>query len=1374
MTIKSSKTLIIITILLLPTFFSIPLTQARITKNAADGIWYEDFIYEAGENLSITLTDCDLYPQDGYVELNRSDDTRIYEYKEGTDNQIYWSYFGLIPVLGDLYLTLRELPLPNFLPDKKTGSEFFFNSNDIKGLYRPNDGKAATRSASNRRVIYHHFRIHMNIAATFIDFINITWRGTADSEENVKLYFYKYTSNKRTFGQWSRLNNDSDVTNEYMYGIITQADISRALNKNNYLDIYVACIAGNGNAELSTDYFKIRAELTDAYLTENGSVETLDFIAPLELSNIKSFYWEQLIWDDLTKPNTDIVCQLLYENTTGNLIPIEDEFLPGNKNGFSGSPVNLNNLNTQKYNKVKIRVNLSSTDPNITPRLYQLALTWQNDITKWQDLFNTDFRIDVRNRLNLNTINGEGFLNIKDIIGDWPFVGFDIQNTHATDTRGPKNDDLWWQEYLDGKVFKHEVMTPVIRDGELYVTSYLSKKLFRIRDISRQSSSITEIDFGNDKFIQTSPILTEDSIIVAAGKDNQSKSTIYAVDRTTFNVTWEFTYDDDILYPASPIFEDNVIYITSGDPVTKPSVTNKVFALDIKRDTQWNYTLPMYSESTPSIWNDFLIVCCHENALGAGKTIYAFDKNNGDQQWNKSIGDIGKASVVVYNNTLYVTSKDSGKIKITALNPQNGSVKWNTVLGSRTNYKADSTPAVHLGTLYVVHPDGILYAVSTNTGIIRWQNQIFSGIYGITTSPCYADNILYIGLPSPTLNGQGRLIAFNIATKTTAWSYPCDMYGQKNSVYSSPVVTNGLVFFGDEWNNLYIVGKYNRTQENIKGFLISNPIELPRGSWFNKFYAATNTTTGLNSITFSLLNENKSKLTDLTKGQTITLGEGITNRVVRLRADFTAKNVTVNTQLFSWNISFIKDDIVPVFDLKSFRPGIWTNEIVSRFTINVTDKGTGLLVSSAKFKLSYKIGVNTYDIILPAKCTGKNGTTAKQTITAIISNESFYPNITALNFIEFTIYDLANNVNITNIPFKQDIRPPTSILDNKTFEKSYTTPMIKIDAKASDPGTANQNASGIAKVELNYRYSSAINPTFSGSWKLFAADTQTPYQFEFTPKEHGGWYELQTVATDVIGNKEVKPDTGEVTFLFDNEPPAIPDPNGENWFSSTPSFTITFRDDYLLNSVEYKPNFDTTWTLIDSDIQQKTYSDPWNLKSSFWDQMNPGEQYYIHFRITDTLGNTRLITEEENALLLKKDTVKPIVSLEAPQLVGRISWENIFLLSGYADDSVGSGIKTVTLQYSYSDDNTTWGTPKPYGDDITTSDIEWEFTAEDGNGYYKFSITAVDYAGNQDALELIIEVKSFPTVLVGALFVLLAIFIVLTLFFIWWKKTHPA
>jgi len=178
------------------------------------------------------------------------------------------------------------------------------------------------------------------------------------------------------------------------------------------------------------------------------------------------------------------------------------------------------------------------------------------------------------------------------------------------------------------------------------------------------------------------------------------------------------------------------------------------------------------------------------------------------------------------------------------------------------------------------------------------------------------------------------------------------------------------------------------------------------------------------------------------------------------------------------------------------------------------------------------------------------------------------------------------------------------------------------------------------------------------------------------------------------------------------------------------------------------------------------------LLQKYWDQMEEGEKYYLYFRLTDSVGNINTLEDTNEALAIIKDISEPTVDLEIPGLEGEWSWDDTFTVSAYADDRNGSDIESVELYYRYSEDDINWDNWTKYKDKLTSAPFEWEFKAEEGNGYYEFYVQAKDAAGNVAESEVFSTgLNIFPLIFVVAMIVLvIALLIITTALFVLWRK----
>jgi outer membrane protein assembly factor BamB len=1033
--------------------------------------------------------------------------------------------------------------------------------------------------------------------------------------------------------------------------------------------------------------------------------------------------------------------------------------------------------------------------------------------------------VDVKNRVVVD--NG---VNISLVSGEWPMFGQNPENTRASYGKAAlTNATYWWTDLNDYNKKRNQTCgSPVVENGALYLPvinrdsgkgSLLKYSSIMVDsdEIGKENLQIQSFSaIANGKRIIGSPAVSDQYVIVATGNDNENAlNYVYGFNKDDpSSDPWIFDYSNytsgatQICYWGSPIIADGKVFITSwSGESTRPRfhVNNKVFALNLLTGQPiWNFTFPpssrpllspTWSFSTPAYSDGKVIVGCMNNQ---SDNLFALEAENGSVLWNTSVGAIGKSSPVIYNNTVFIVCEQRilegirRKTKVTAVNLDDGSIRWETELGRTlttlpnsdlTTCLAQSTPAIANGVLYVTSPDGLVTALDlSKNGSVLWTYPVYSNLLHplapiLTSSPAYANGVVYVGTP------DGYMYALSTsADDKKLWSRQAFPKDQSIPIVTNPVVTNGVVFFAAENSRLYALGSFSKSDEQINGSLTSSLIELPVGVWWKKFYASvkTNIDPSYNKITFSLLDGEKNLIKVLHNGDDILEPDKTLGRTLRLHAEFWAKNSTFNPKLLFWNISFIKDVYAPVIQLSSLTPNPhgWLNVIIPQFTVNVQDVGTGLLVDSAEYVLGYVANNQTYSNVFQAECTGVNGSTSVEQITMNLSKLDFFNNITALHNLRINITDLAGNTASVYVTFQQDTSKPSSHILALSLKPRYnaTNTFIWLNATSFDNGT---DASGVKYVELFYRDSTTAN--FSGDWIFFANSTvKAPsWQFGFTnrPSQSGGYFEVCTIATDIAENVEEFPTQGDASFLYDWKLPDFPSFSGDTlWFNEKPVFDVSFSDDFLLDTIQYRPNFETntnTWTTIAADVNNSAYNKPWSLLSSYWDQMTEGVVYYLYFKINDTLGNVQLVTENSKAIIIRKDVSHPTVTINIPGSKTEAVVGDNFTVSAQANDSSGgSGVKDVLFYYRYSVEKSNWSSWTQYGTTMSSSPYEWAFNATHGDGYYELRMNVTDNAGNNaESAVFSIIVSSFPMTLSMILIGLAVTLLILcAIIYLKWRK----
>ena len=271
----------------------------------------------------------------------------------------------------------------------------------------------------------------------------------------------------------------------------------------------------------------------------------------------------------------------------------------------------------------------------------------------------------------------------------------------------------------------------------------------------------------------SSPAIANNTVYFGSGDQN-----VYALDASTGVRKWTFPTGDVV--HASPAVVDGVVYIGSWD--------RNVYAIDATSGREkWRYTTgndtTIYNQigiaSSAAIVGDIVLVG------GRDGKFHAIDRATGKGRWicdNKGGWTI--ASPAVRNGVVYFPTSDGTRFK--ALDVATGAPKFDL----QTKYVSFSSPALAGDVALFGTSDGYLNAVDVKAGTVLARFQ--------------TDGSKENGLKYMDENGRMR---GNMYPDNTLDGM---MVGMRNmmtmgSVLSSPVVVDGVVYFGSTDGHLYAV-----------------------------------------------------------------------------------------------------------------------------------------------------------------------------------------------------------------------------------------------------------------------------------------------------------------------------------------------------------------------------------------------------------------------------------------------------------------------------------------------------------------------------------------------------------------------------------------
>lgn len=1344
-----------------------------------DGIWYDNFDDLSGisdNNLVEVLN--------GKIQLEYGSTDGIYNYAQ--NNNAHEAFESdLTPIYGE-----SELFRPNNLFTEKSFDEqeyeniSYKNGNVSEVISKhfnvPLIGDYLTFTAVQ------HFRF--KIDQEYIDKIEFSWwYGPGKSDANIKninlyVWDYSYSYIKR----WVKLDSIDFNSSLDTNSIFFETDSAQTyVSTDRCIDFLVVAIPDDKNESctLTTDYVNLAIEGKEGYL-DKGYATSNEINKPN--TNHK---WESVIWE-ATWPNdiTNVKIQVLDEN--GKLLSNDD--LEDNSKGFTLSPLDLSNI-PSTVTKIKLNATLSTDELAFTPILYGWGVTWQTQDDQYKDNFFSDLRIDEKNAVQIQ--NRE--IKMSDSYGDWAIFGRNSENTRSYEGQGPSKDELYW---YTSKTVGGGFRSPVLSDDIVYIASPNDDKIYAFStnvDEADQGKENSFIDSSSrDYFVDSAVAVSDELVIVPTSEINESNS-IYALNKSNLKeVKWNYSASPNtICFSSAPTISKEKVFVTSwnGMLYDTPLVTsfipigaenNKIIALNLDDGTEiWSKELPGCSFSSPAVSEGMVFVGCDNMP---GDSLFAFDQETGIKIWNTSVGYIGRASPVVYENKVFVVVKEiknilslTGDVQVLALDKYTGEKLWNKTLAENVIIWEDipktyqlyypistSTPAIFENTLFVSSPNGKVYAIDSE-GEEKWVEDL--GDKNLLSTVCNSPVATYDKIYVAASNGKIYAMDKYNGSKELFYNCRTNNANLLTNIIASPIVADGLIYVSVTDNifalNGYLLSIGNYSKETKRARVVSTPINLPDGKWWDKFYADY-TNESDSTITFSILDENYNVLIqNIQNGDNLSDPSEITTGAIRLSADFYRTDSTLNPKLKSWTVTWSGENNPPEFKNNSFvpDPGGWINTNTPVCSVIAYDSMPGLNPDSASYKITYLSDKNkeVTSEWIKASCTGILGSRTEETITADISELDFSDTIKDLKSITIAISDLAGFDTTISTLFKKDtIKPVSGIKDAGSFSNYYNEPVI-ISATAYDDYDANSDPdkNNVSKIDTVALYYEKDNE----QWEIYES-IHSPYTWEFRDMQSGD-YKFCTIAVDNAGNRENKALNEEISFIYDEHEPEMPSFKSEYRSITAPELSATFKDDYELEKIEYRLGFHglDEWITLEDNVGEKSYTATWSLDQDDWEYLDGDKEYYVYFKITDSVGNIYETKQTSDALVLVKDTTATKSYLDLSDF-DEFAGDDKFVISANIFDD--ANINKVEVFYRYSEDETNWTEWSQYGDALYTSPFEWEFIAKEGNGFYQFKTKVKDISGNVgESPAETVEVNIFPVVpaaiLIGLAITLLIITIVI-------------
>ncbi|HEX6881643.1 MAG TPA: PQQ-binding-like beta-propeller repeat protein [Terriglobales bacterium] len=393
----------------------------------------------------------------------------------------------------------------------------------------------------------------------------------------------------------------------------------------------------------------------------------------------------------------------------------------------------------------------------------------------------------------------------------------------------PKFSRINWKFHTGGRVFS----SPAVAAGTAFVGS-TDHNLYAV-DLATGSQ---KWKFETGSRVTSSAAVAEGAVFFGSMDAN-----FYALDAATGKLRWKFKTGGEHRYTAthlhgampeaeampdpfdfylsSPAVVNGIVYFGSGD--------GNVYALNASDgQLKWKYQTGDVVHASPAVANGVVFVGSWDSYF------YALDAATGALKWKFKTGEDPKihnqvgiqSSAAIVDGTVYFGCRDSN---LYAVDAATGEKKW--AYSNKGSWVIGS-PAVQNGRVYFATSDSALFhALDAKTGAPLYS---LTFTWPMFSSPAIAGNMLYMG------THEGKLQAIDLSTQKPAWNFQTDAskeFGPQytnaqgrpkyeaafrdffyddvivgvdrllsvGAILSSPVVGDGVIYFGSADGNLYAI-----------------------------------------------------------------------------------------------------------------------------------------------------------------------------------------------------------------------------------------------------------------------------------------------------------------------------------------------------------------------------------------------------------------------------------------------------------------------------------------------------------------------------------------------------------------------------------------
>ena len=334
--------------------------------------------------------------------------------------------------------------------------------------------------------------------------------------------------------------------------------------------------------------------------------------------------------------------------------------------------------------------------------------------------------------------------------------------------------------------------------------------------ITQQSlNSVKNYVFGNGylnkvfSFNTNNSIVSTPSIVNGVAYFGANNDYVYAISASTGKLIWKYKTVNQVM--TQPLVVNGMVFVGAGNNFFQKG--NKI------RGTGKSGVYALSSKTGSLIWShstkgeDMPTFAYKKNVIyvaNGNSTFYALSAKTGKTYWKRNLpGVVSMSSIDLSKNTAYFGVGNINSMQsLVAVNIKNTKILWVSPLYHSFGGATDNSPASNSHYVAISAMDlsktinkfnQVLYIINKNTGQIVGTHILGFGIRPKnmeTSNALIVGNNVYIG----NTVGKGRFYSFNINSGKMNWMIK--LYGDQKG---TPVLSHGILYFGDAFSNFYAV-----------------------------------------------------------------------------------------------------------------------------------------------------------------------------------------------------------------------------------------------------------------------------------------------------------------------------------------------------------------------------------------------------------------------------------------------------------------------------------------------------------------------------------------------------------------------------------------